>query len=1182
MYLKKLELQGFKSFADKTTLELKPGITVVIGPNGSGKSNISDAIRWVLGEQSVKTLRGSKLEDVIFAGTQARKPVSFAEVSITLDNQDGKLPIDYSEVMVTRRVYRSGESEFYINKNQCRLKDIVELFMDTGIGRDGYSIIGQGRIDEILSTKSEERRHVFEDAAGIVKYRTRKEEAEKKLENTKQNLLRINDIVTELENQLEPLREQSERAKSYLEYRDKLKYLEVGLFINNINKNKTKLVEITEQIDGVLTQTKDEDEKLANLQTQKNEAKSAVEQIISSIEEMQAKIFDEQNNIEKLNSEIGIKETKIEHNKVTAENFKQDIVLLEEKTAQLKSEIEDRKLRQERLANDKKRFEDELKEKEEELAKLSKDLSDDAKNVEELKANIMKNIDLKFEKMEVLKNLTSNHDTWNSRVKQIDSEIFDNKLQIDKENIQKAEQNKSYQVILKAKNELEEKVNKIKQIKDERESKILEYENNIRQCLDELNNKESRLKFLIETENEFEGYQNSVKAVMQKCQKDTEFGKGIYGTIASLINVPTDYEVAIEQLLGGTIQNIIVEKEENAKEAIEFLKTNNLGRASFYPVSSVKGEKLKQNLKQENGVIGIASDLVSYDEKYDGVMKSILGRCVICDNMDNAILLAKKNNYSFRIATLDGDILNVSGQMTGGSIAKKTTSLLSRGREIDELRKLVDTLKKNAEKVRKDYDEYKNETEETLKDSEDALNKYQEVQINFATENQKMETIEANISKLNKKNEILENEKQTILKEFEQVKIDIQSLNELMSNLDKENEESQIKVDEFAKKNMDQQKIFDDLNSDIMDLKISVSSFDESSNSIEEILERINQDISSNVDSVSKKQESIEKMLAENVTLEDEISNTKTTIEETNAKIEELSQVLLEQKEERESKNIKIEEIEKDIENEYRTLDVLHDQATKLDVRKTKIEQDIEDIQNKMWEEYETTPNTAKDYAEVNSQTGKEVEKIKNDVKNLGPININAIDEYKAVGDRYEFLRTQKEDLENSKLSLEKIISDMVELMKIQFVQNFELINKNFGEVFAELFGGGRAELILADTDNILECGIEIEAQPPGKKLQNMKLLSGGERALTAIALLFAILKLSPSPFCILDEIEAALDDVNVYRFADYLKKFAESTQFLLITHRKGSMEAANTVYGATMQEHGITKLVSMKLDEAK
>ncbi len=1181
MYLKKLELQGFKSFADKTVLEFKPGITAVIGPNGSGKSNISDAIRWVLGEQSVKTLRGSKLEDVIFAGTQVRKPVSFAEVTITLDNQDGKLPIDYQEVTVTRRIFRNGESEFFINRNQCRLKDIVELFMDTGIGRDGYSIIGQGRIDEILSTKSEERRHIFEDAAGIVKYRTRKEEAEKKLENTKQNLLRINDIVLELETQLGPLKEQSEKAKQYLDYRENLKHLEIGLFISNIGKNKEKLVEISKQLEEVLAQTEDENGKLSSLNSDKELIRSETEEILSEIEKLQEESFNEQNNIEKTNSDINVKKTTIEHNLATIENFKNDIEALKNKIEELKKEVEDRMLRKERLANDKQKFENELKEKEEELAKLSENLSEDAKHIEELKANIMKNIDLKFEKMETLKNFTSNHDTWASRIKQIDSEILENKVAEDKEKMYKAEQYKSFESIQKEKNELEEKANKIKDYRSNYDSKVKEFEDTIRAKLSDVSNKESRLKFLEETENEFEGYVNSVKSIMQKCKSDSNFGHGILGTVANVIKVPNEYETAIEQLLGGALQNVITEREEDAKRAIDFLKNENLGRASFYPLSSVKGEKLRNNLNGEKGFIGVASDLVSYDSKFDGIILSLLGRSVVCDNMENAIAIARNNKYAFRIVTKDGDIINSSGQMTGGSIAKKTTSLLSRGREITELKGIVEELKKDLSKSEQEYSNYKASFEETIKNEDEIINKFQEIQVLFATELQKMTVFDNNIERFEKKISALQEEKDTLSGQLEEAKREIQTINELMEKLDKENEDSQTNVDEFAKKNMEQQRVFDDLNSDIMDLKISVSSFDESSSSIDEVLDRINHEIEESESTSKKRQEDIEKMSEDNIKFKEEIEQFEEAIKTTNDKIAELSNTLSDLKEERENKNSKSLEIEKNIENEYRTLDILHDQSTKLDVKKSKVEADIEDIQNRMWEEYEVTPNTATDYAEVTPQTGKEVEKLKASIKDLGPINVNSIEEYKAVGDRYEFLSNQKQDLEESQNSLEKIITDMVELMKIQFSQNFELINKNFGEVFVELFGGGRAELILSDTENILESGIEIEVQPPGKKLQNMMLLSGGERAFTAIALLFAILKLSPSPFCILDEIEAALDDVNVYRFADYLKKFAENTQFLLITHRKGSMESAGIVYGATMQEHGITKLVSMKLDEA-
>ena len=1180
MYLKKLELQGFKSFADKTTLEFKPGITAVIGPNGSGKSNISDAIRWVLGEQSIKNLRGSKLEDVIFAGTQARKSVSYAEVSITMDNSDGKLPVDYSEVTITRRVYRSGESEFFINKNQCRLKDIVELFMDTGIGRDGYSIIGQGRIDEVLSTKSEERRRIFEDAAGIVKYRTRKEEAEKKLENTRQNLLRIQDIVTELENQLEPLREQSEKAKKFLEIRDQLKYLEVGLFIHNINKNKSKLEEIKKQVEEVLNQTEYEDNKLSDLQKLKEEVRTIIESITKDIEELQTSIFEMQNKIEKHRAEIAVHETKVEHNLANIETFKNEIITYQEKEKELDEELEERKKKKARLFDDKKKFEDELKEKEEELKKLSEGLTNEQKKVEELKAKIMENIDIKFEKMEILKDLTANSETVLSRAKQIDDEVKENIYQLDKEKMKKEDEKILLNKISKEKNELKEKLDGFLKIKEEYSAKILEFEELIRKNLDETNNKESRYKFLVETENEFEGYNRAVKEVMLKAQKDKAFGKNICGTIANLMKVPSSYELAIEMALGGMIQNIVTETEEDAKQAIEYLKKNNFGRASFLPLTAVKGEKIKNKLGEDSGMVGIAADLIEYEEKYQSIFYNLLGKTVVVDTMDNAIALAKKQKYSFRIVTLEGDILNVSGQMTGGSTYKKTTSLLSRSREIEELKKVVEELKNQNEQIMKDRAEYEASANTALSELNDVEKMYHEAEITYATENEKMISIESNIDRIVKKNQMLNAEKTTILEQSTQVKNDIDNIRQIITNCEEKNAEMQQIVDEFASKNSEQQKIMDDLNSDIMDLKISVSSFDESSNSMEEMLARIENDKQQCVSNVEKRSQDIANMLKENDELEKQNENTKIEIDNITEKISELEGKLSTQKEDRSNKNAKIVEVEKEIENQFKTLDILHDQATKLEVKQSKVETDIEEMKNKMWEDYETTLNTAQNYAEVTPNTAKEVDKYKTEIKSLGNININAIEEYKAVGERYEFLRNQKIDLEESAAALEKIIHDMIELMKIQFAQNFEKINKNFGEVFVELFGGGHAELTLVDAEHILESGIEITVQPPGKKLQNMMLLSGGERALTAIALLFAILRLSPSPFCILDEIEAALDDVNVYRYADYLKKFSKDTQFLVITHRKGSMEAANTVYGATMQEHGITKLVSMKLDE--
>lgn len=1180
MYLKKLELQGFKSFADKTTLEFKPGITAVIGPNGSGKSNVSDAIRWVLGEQSVKALRGSKLEDVIFAGTQARKSVSFAEVDITIDNSDGKLPVDYTEVTVTRRVYRSGDSEFFINKNQCRLKDIVELFMDTGIGRDGYSIIGQGRIDEILSSKSEERRHIFEEAAGIVKYRTRKEEAEKKLENTKQNLIRINDIVTEIENQLGPLEIQSEKAKLFLELREKLKYLEIGLFISNIQKNKAKLEEIIKQSEEIMGQIEDEESNLSGLQEKKEELRIALDELFTKINEEQNNMFEAQNNIEKQKADIGIYKERIGHNTEKYETLAEDIEKSSARKLELEQDKEDRNAKKTRLSADKERFQKELTEKEEEFAKLTENLTNEQKKIEEKKQKIMDNIDLKFEKMEVLRDLVANTEANSRRITQIDEEIRDNIHNLDKERMVKEDASKGLNEVTSNRNKILKKLEELTQIKNECSSKILNYENNIRMLADETNNKESRYRFLVETENEFEGYNRAVKEVLSKCQKDSSFGQNIYGALAGLIKVPAKYENAIEMTLGAMIQNIVTETENDAKRAIEYLKANNLGRASFLPLSSVKVSKLNENLKGIQGVIGVASSLIEYDKKYDNVVQSLLGRTVIVENMDVAITVSKKFKYSFKIVTLDGDVVNPSGQMSGGSIAKKTTSILSRSREIEELKKLVEELKLKHENAIKELEEYKKSVEISLSEFDETNKNLQQVEILFATETQKMNEIENNIERINKKVSLLRGEKENLQEAIKTGNIDIDSINDIIKNADLENEEMQKEVDSFAMKNGEQQRAIDELNSDIVDLKISVSSFDESSLSIDEMLEMLDQEINNCIQNVESKTKERERLLVENEDMKAKIDEIKNMIENSDKVVSEFEDKINNLKTEREAKNNESVEIDNKIESQFKTLEILKEQINKQDIKKTKLETDIETIQNKMWEEYETTPNTATNYAEVGQGTAKEVENLKTDIKKLGTINVNAIEEYKTLKDRFDFLTIQKEDLENSERSLNKIIADMVEIMKIQFSTQFAVINKNFSEVFKELFGGGNASLRLSDESNVLESGIEIEVQPPGKKLQNMMLLSGGERALTAIALLFAILKLSPSPFCILDEIEAALDDVNVYRYADYLKKFSEKTQFLVITHRKGTMEAANTLYGVTMQEHGISNLFSMQLEK--
>lgn len=1184
MYLKRLELQGFKSFADKTILEFKPGITAVIGPNGSGKSNISDSIRWVLGEQSMKSLRGAKSEDIIFAGTQNRKSLGFAEASIVIDNTDGELPVEYAEVIVTRKIYRSGETGYFINKTPCRLKDILELFMDTGIGKDGYSIIGQGKIDEILSNKSEDRRHIFEEAAGIVKYRARKSESEKKLEQTKLNLLRINDILSEIETGLDPLRIQSEKAKRFLELHESLKDIEVGLFIHNIETYKEKLEQVVEDLKILENQKSDEEEKLNNIQNKKGTLKKQIDELIEEIEKCQNIGFESTNQIEKINSEIGISNEKILHNKENNERLLSEIEDSKQKIKDLQEEKDTKKQKKDSLFSNKEKFEKELEEKEAELSKLTKGLSTKELEIEAKKQVIEKNTDLKYEKNIEISSLDANFENIEKRQKSIKTEIQETVSELDRTRTQKQDMSKEFQKIESEKNsatkELEENSNK----KEKIENKIKEFNEQIDKMSYELRMKDSRQKFLIETEKEKEGYAKAVKLLLTDCDKNADLNKGVHGIIANLISVDKKYETAIEMTLGGMLQNIVTDNEEVAKKLVNHLRANNMGRASFLPITSIKGSKIDKIKGKFPGVIGVAADLVKFDKKYTQIVYNLLGRTVIVDNMDTGIALAKENKYGFRIVTIQGDIINASGAITGGSVAQKTVNILGRGREIENLAKEIEVLQNKISETKRSKQDYEESISEFVEDSKELDEKIQQINIVYATEKQKMLSVEEQILRLENTLSKLRNENEKIENQKADIKNQKQNIQNSVEDLEKEINELSIVIKEFAEANSENQKYIDDLNFDITNLKISVSSFDESGSSIDEIIERIDKDIENYNNAITVKNDQIEDLKREDIELNEKIESLKNQIIEIKNSVSTSTEKIEQLKLDRANKNEALNKIEKDITDQFNLLEDLKGNLVKIDVKKTKLEQDIDLVVNNLWEEYELTPNNATDYKKVENvqTTQKEVNDIRSEIKDLGSINVDSIEEYKKTKERYDFMCEQRLDLENTISKLRKMISEITDTMKKQFVEKFKLINKNFNEVFVELFGGGKAELILEDEDNVLECGIDIKAQPTGKKLQNMMLLSGGEKAFTAIALLFAILKINPAPFCILDEIEAALDDVNVYRYAEYLKKFCSDTQFLVITHRKGTMEAADTVYGVTMEENGISKLLSMKLAQSK
>ena len=1180
MYLKRLELQGFKSFADKTVIELMPGITSVIGPNGSGKSNIADSIRWVLGEQSMKSLRGAKSLDVIFAGTQNRKSLGFAEASLVFDNSDNALPIEYTEVTVTRKIYRSGETGYFINKTPCRLKDVLELFMDTGIGKDGYSIIGQGKIDEILSNKSEDRRHIFEEAAGIVKYRSRKEESEKKLEHTKLNLLRIDDVLKEIEANLEPLQMQSDKAKKYLNLREELKNIEIGLFVYNIEKYKQDLEELVKDIDIMQSQCNDEEAKLEKIKLLKEELKDSIDEITEQIENISNIGFESQKQIEQLNSDINVANTRITNNKENSERFSKEIEDQNTRIFELKEELEQKENKKDNLKKNKEKFEKELQEKQAELDKLTQKLSSKELEIEKYKQTVEENTDKRYELQSEINTQDINFQNYEKRQVQIKQEIQSTISELDNTRMNKEEISKNFNEIENKRNKSQKSLNEISKQREETIQKTKSYEDNINSLLNEMRIKESRQRFLIETEKEKEGYIKSVKSLLTDCEKIKELGHGMHGVLANIIEVPDELETAIEMCLGASLQNIVTETEEDAKKLVEHLRKNNLGRASFLPISSVKGKKIENIKGKENGIVGIASDLVKYNKKYEQIILNLLGRTIIVDNMETAIKVAKQNGYSFRIVTKEGDLINPSGAITGGSVAKKTVNILGRSKEIEKLEKEIKNLKQKIEKLQNDKQNYEESIEGIIELSANLEKELQEIDIKYATEKQKVISIDENIEKLTKRLNRLKEEQTNIEKQKEESIENKEEIKKQIEEITEKNEELSKIISDFAELNKDDQKYIDDLNFDITNLKISVSSFDESESSIAEIQERINQEIENAKTSIENKKNQIEQIKQDNEKFENDIKDILAKIEEVKQNVNNSSSKVEELKKERIAKNEKLAKQEDEITDKFKVIEDLKGKIVKLEVRKTKIEDDINEIINKMWEEYELTPNNVGEYEKPEnvSLTQRRVNVLRTEIKELGSVNIDSIEEYKNLKERYDFMSEQRLDLENTMTQLRKVILDMTQIMKEQFKEKFKVINTNFGEVFSELFGGGKAELKLEDEENILECGIEITVQPPGKKLQNMMLLSGGEKAFTAIALLFAILRINPAPFCVLDEIEAALDDVNVFKYADYLKKFTKDTQFLVITHRKGTMEVADTVYGVTMEENGISKLLSMKL----
>lgn len=1184
MYLKSVEMQGFKSFADKIYLNFNPGITAIVGPNGSGKSNISDAIRWVMGEQSVKSLRGSRMEDVIFSGTEVRKPQGFAEVSLVLDNSTRLFPLDYEEVTVTRRVYRSGEGEYFINRNACRLKDIHELFMDTGLGREGYSIVGQGKIDEILSNKSEDRRRIFEEAAGITKYKYRKNEAEKKLERTNENLTRVNDIMLELSSQIEPLRHQSEKAKKYLNLREELKDIEVNAAVVSIEKNKKDLETAKEEYNAV-------SESILTLQKETEETENAVNSLygdISAYDEETEALRESQKQATERASEgtnqINLSLANIEHFKENVERIEAEIEKSQRGMSQLDDLLEEYNGVLETHKAAAKEIGDRKAALEAELEKENSLLEAESENVENLKGMIIEKTSEIGSQNGKIVNYNILIESFNSERINAESELL--KQKDDYERLVQNNKNIS-EKLAETQAQLEE-IRKKAEASDckcreasDMASKLNEKKNT---ALAQLSRSTSKKSVLEDMENDFDGYNRSVKAVMTAHASGNLKNYRIYGPLSKLVTTDKKYVTAIETALLTVNQNIVTGDEQDAKAAIRYLKETHQGRVTFMPVSTVKAREFDSSVAEKMpGYIAVAKDIVEYDKLYEGIIGSTLGATVVVDNIDNAIKMAAKCNHKFRIVTLEGEVMQPGGAMSGGSTGKNS-GFLSRKAEIDTLTEEIETLKEQLQKTEKELAENSESYSKLLEEAELARQQLSEKNEEYIRLKAECEHSDKYLSEAEERRNMLLQDISTVAARTKEINEDIALCESRISELEKEI--TTLREDASGKEGETEAIIarVQTLQENILEVTIKETSQQKDIEIQEERISNVTAEKNEILAEIAEKRGQIDGFTTKIAEINSEIETTKKSLNmlstesvDMDKRIEELLQL-------RKEADSKIRSLQEGVKDTRDKLFALGQQKVKAETKLQKLEGDLDGIFAHLWEEYELTYTEAlkvRTDENINlTEANRKISELKSKIKGLGNINIDAIEEYKNVKERFDFLTEQTQDLEKAKGELESIIDEMLDIMKQQFAEQFAQISKNFNAVFRELFGGGQANLSLADPDDVLESGVEIEAQPPGKKLQSLTLLSGGERAFTAIALLFAILKGRPTPFCILDEIEAALDDVNVYRYADYLKKYCGKTQFIVVTHRRGTMEAANILYGVTMQEKGVSKLLSLNIDE--
>lgn len=1181
MKLKSIEIQGFKSFADKTVLEFGSGVTAVVGPNGSGKSNISDAVRWVLGEQSTKNLRGQAMEDVIFSGTQARRPHGFAEVTLTIDNSDRTLNFDNDSVSITRRYYRSHESEYLINKAVVRLRDVHELFMDTGLGRDGYSMIGQGKIDTIVSSRSNERRDIFEEASGISRYRYRKGEAERKLEQADENLVRLKDIMTELEDRIGPLAEQSKKAKKFLELSEEKKKLEIGLWLHSLNQSNDKLREQEHKITLVQSQYSAAVKALEDM-AQTAELKSEeYTRTLSVIDDKRREVSKDEESITRINGEINVLLNTAEHNKSSVERIENDINELKQTASEATSEIAEKQS----LIEEKNKAEEELNkeysEKREELTNL----------------------------VSSSENITRQMEEKTAKANAVTAKISDNRVRMVTAESSAAEielRNKALDLNAKSKKEETEKLReehsklkdflsdcdeKIQSLKNTLDGYELRYKNkkenadNLKQKIDEehlkVEEKKRRIFVLEDLEKNLEGFNNAVKTVMNESKSG--YLSGIHGPVSRIINVDKEYAVAIETALGNKIQNIVVDDESVAKKAIKMLKDRKGGRATFLPVSSIKGRVFEEKRAEDTyGYVGIASELVDTKPEYREIVNSLLGRIIIVEDIDSAVKIAKMYGNRFNVVSLDGQVVNSGGSLTGGSLVKNA-GVLSRAKDIEKLKSQVDSLLLKNKVLEEEYESLKAElsrTEADIQNTKSELTTANEDKIRVISELRRVEELKNNADAVLSD---IEKEKFDLEKRAEELKETVNGCLKKIAELETEKLSIQSEIDEMSGGRDDVSAKREELSEKITAIRFKTVEIQKDKQALCDSISLLQSSISDRDLKIKSMTQSIEEYKSATEEINRKVAEQRNEISETEKAIENLNTEIKSLFALRDEADKICQEIRKTELDKMNEKESLSGELVRLTERKENMVREYDEIIRKLFDEYELTRTEAEKVSEKIeniSDARRTLGELKGKIRSLGNVNVSAIEEYKEVGERYEFMKGQMDDINNARAELTKLIGELTEQMKIQFKDGFDKINKNFVKTFTDLFGGGTAELVLTEPDNILESGIDIVAKLPGKNVPSLDGLSGGEKALIAIAIYFSIMRVNPPPFCFLDEVDTALDDINVDRFAEYMQKSNISTQFICVTHRRGTMDAADMLYGVTMQEKGVTKLLQLNVEE--